>query len=40
MCDLEKHGGGGTMHGKSRGCSTRNEAVEDRETTDLSAMEN
>ena len=28
----------GTKHGKSRGCKTRKEAVEDRETTDLSAM--
>ena len=28
----------GTKHGKSRCCKTRKKAVEDRETTDLSAM--
>ena len=27
-----------TKHGKSRGCKTRKEAEEDRETTDLSAI--
>ena len=28
----------GTKHRKSRGCKTRKEAGEDKETTDLSAM--
>ena len=31
-------GGGGVGHGKSRGCKTRKEVAEDRETTDLSVM--
>ena len=37
-CVARKIRGSGTKDGKVKGCKTRNEAVEDRETTDLSAM--
>ena len=36
--EIGKGGGGGTKHGKNRGCKTRKEAVEDGETPDLSVM--
>ena len=36
--EIWEEGEGGIKHRKSRGCKTREEAVEDAETTDLSAM--
>ena len=38
-CILQVPGGGGRgKHAEGRGCKTRDEAEEDREATDLSAM--